>query len=74
MKVLISGEYAMRLVDKYKFDLWQNWLQERNPKWINMIKRQIYCVLLLDLNRQTGEGIVAMITNWHVISDNPTHF
>ena len=66
-----KGEYAMRLVDKYKFEPGGKIkLQERNPKWINddYVK---FIAFASDLIDKTGEGIVAMITN-HGYLDNPT--
>lgn len=66
-----KGEYAMKLVDKYKFEPGGKVkLQERNPKWINddYVK---FIAFASDLIDKTGEGIVAMITN-HGYLDNPT--
>ena len=66
-----KGEYAMKLVEKYKYepDSTQK-LNERNPKWINddYVKFIAFAEDLIDKN---GEGIVAMITN-HGYLDNPT--
>ncbi len=66
-----KGEYAMKLVAKYKFEPGGKVkLQERNPKWINddYVK---FIAFASDLIGKTGEGIVAMITN-HGYLDNPT--
>lgn len=66
-----KGEYAMKLVDKYKFEPGGKVkLQERNSKWINddYVK---FIAFSSDLIDKTGEGIVAMITN-HGYLDNPT--
>lgn len=66
-----KGEYAMNLVDKYKFEPGGKVkLHERNPKWINddYVK---FIAFASDLIDKTGEGIVAMITN-HGYLDNPT--
>ena len=66
-----KGEYAMKLVEKYKFEPGGKVkLQERNPKWINddYVK---FIAFASDLIEKTGEGIVAMITN-HGYLDNPT--
>ena len=66
-----KGEYAMNLVEKYKFEPGgQVKLKERNPKWINddYVK---FIAFASDLIENTGEGIVAMITN-HGYLDNPT--
>ena len=66
-----KGEYAMKLVDKYKFEPGGRIkLKERNPKWINddYVK---FIAFATDLIDKTGEGIVAMITN-HGYIENPT--
>jgi len=66
-----KGEFAMELVNKYKFEPGGKIkLQERNPKWINddYVK---FIAFATDLIDKTGEGIVAMITN-HGYLDNPT--
>lgn len=66
-----KGNYAMKLVGKYKFEPGgKNKLKERNPKWINddYVK---FIAFAEEMISKTGEGIVAMITN-HGYIDNPT--
>ena len=64
-------EYAMSLVDKYKYEPGGTQkLLERNPKWINddYVK---FIAFAEDMIAKNGTGIVAMITN-HGYLDNPT--
>lgn len=66
-----KGAYAMKLVDKYKFEPGGKLkLKERNPKWINddYVKFIAFAEKMIAENE---EGIVAMITN-HGYLDNPT--
>jgi len=66
-----KGEFAIRLVDKYKYEPdSKEKLKERNPKWINddYVKFIAFAEKMIT---DTGEGIVAMITN-HGYLDNPT--
>lgn len=66
-----KGAYAMRLVEKYKFEPGGKVkLKERNPKWINddYVK---FIAFAQEMISKTGEGIVSMITN-HGYLDNPT--
>lgn len=66
-----KGEYAMKLVEKYKVEPGgEEKLKERNPKWLNddYVK---FIAFAEEMVQKTGEGIVAMITN-HGYLDNPT--
>ena len=66
-----KGKYAMQLVEPYKYEPGgKEKLRERNPKWINddYVKFLAFAEKMIT---DTGEGIVAMITN-HGYLDNPT--
>jgi predicted helicase len=65
-----KGEYALRLIDKYKFEGDGSKLKEKNSKWLNddYVK---FIAFAEDLIIKKDEGILAFINN-HSFLDNPT--
>ena len=65
-----KGEYALRLIDKYKFEGDGSKLKEKNSKWLNddYVK---FIAFAEELIIKKGEGILAFINN-HSFLDNPT--